>query len=87
MTGCHANTWDEAREGETGLCVHFRGCKLGVVLAPAEAMSEGPWEVFKVTVLGIWMLTVALEQGDGLLTLKCLCMPAYMHAVCIHVCA
>ena len=75
------------QEKERLVCMFtLEGCKSGVVLAPAEAMTEGPWEVFKVTMWGMWLLTIALEQGNDLLALKCLCMPGYMYAVCVHVC-
>lgn len=75
-----------ARKGEMVCVFILEGYKSVMVLDPSEAMSEGTWEVFKVTV---WNLAAnyCIGAGNGLLAFKCLCMPACMYAVCVHVCA
>lgn len=74
-----------ARKGEMVCVFILEGYKSVMVLDPSEAMSEGPWEVFEVTV---WNLAANYCIGAGEWFA---CIQVFVHAcvyvrLCVHVC-
>lgn len=67
-----------ARKGEMVCVFVLEGYKSVMVLDPSEAMSEGPWEVFKVTV---WNLAANYCIGAGEWFA---CIQVFVHA-CVYV--